>query len=78
MQIPFSILYSSSSVVPIAIFSFKVNNENTIAMCQICSRLTVKTPNDVNTSFDVFIVNVKNITHCSGVFIVYFEQVGAS
>ena len=40
---------------PAGIYSFKVNSENNINMYEICSKLTIKTPErrqyDVNTSF---------------------------
>ena len=43
---------------------FKVNNRNTRTICEICSKLTIKTP--------------ELCQRCrSGVFIVNFEQVNA-
>ena len=41
---------------------FKVNNENTKTMCEICSKLKAKTPERCQC-------------RCSGVFIVNFEQI---
>ena len=38
------------------------NNENTRAMLEICSKLTIKTPE-------------RRHRHCSGVFLVTFEQI---
>ena len=37
-------LATKSHGVPASIYWFKVNNENTRTMCQICSKLTIKTP----------------------------------
>ena len=46
---------------------FKVNNEN--AMCEICSKLTVKTPERRHWRRpDVFIVNSEHISHVVLVF----------
>ena len=47
---------------PVGIYLFKVNNENTGTMCEICSKLTIKTPEQCHWS-------------CSAVFIVNFEQI---
>ena len=41
------------------IYMFKVNNGNTRTMCEICSKLTIKTPE----RSDVFIVNFEQILH---------------
>ena len=40
---------------------FKVNNKNTRTRCEVCSKLTSKTPE-------------QHHCHCSGVFIVNFEH----
>ena len=57
---------------PPDIYLFKINNENTRTMCEICSKSTVKAPErrqclycKIGTDF----------TPCSGVSIVEFEQV---
>ena len=50
------------------IYMFKVNNRNTRARCEICSKLTIKT--------GVFIFNFKHISHLSFSF-VNFEHVNA-
>ena len=47
---------------PAGIYLFKVNNRNTRTRCEICSRLTIKTPE-------------RRHWHRSGVFIVNFELV---
>ena len=41
---------------PANIYLFKVNNRNNRKRCEICSKLTIKTPG-------VFIVNFKHISH---------------
>ena len=46
---------------------FKVNNTNTRTRCQICSKLTIKAPEQYHK------VNNKDIS--SGVFIVNFEYI---
>ena len=35
---------------PVGIYLFKVNNENIKIMCEICSKLTIKIPEDVNNA----------------------------
>ena len=50
------------------IYLFKVSNKNTSKRCEICSKLTIKTPG-------VFIINLE---HFLQVFIVVFEQVNLS
>ena len=47
--------------VPVGIYMFKVKNRNTRPRCEICSKLTVKTPEQSHW-------------RCSGVFIVNFEH----
>ena len=58
----------------------EVNNRNTRTRCEICSRLTIKTPERRHwhrwRRSGVFIVNYEHIT-CSSVSIVNFEQVNA-
>ena len=53
---------------------FKVNNRNTRTWCEICSKLTMKTPERRQAS----LLLTLNIFHTfSSVFIVNFEQVNA-
>ena len=64
------------------IYLFKVNNINTRRTCEICSKLTIKTPqqNQFRRS-GVFIFNCEYISHLyllSSVSIVDFEQVNVS
>ena len=55
----------------------EVNNRNTRTRCEICSRLTIQTPEQRHwRRSGVFIVNYEHITF-SSVSIVNFEQVNA-
>ena len=58
---------------------FKVNSENTRTMCEIHSKLKMKTPGQHQwRRSGVFIVNFEQIfAHYSGVFTAAFEQVKA-
>ena len=51
--------------IPVGNYMFKVNNRNTITRCEICSKLTIKTPE-------------RRYWRRSDVFIVNFEQVSAN
>ena len=59
---------------------FKVNNKNTGKRYEIFSKLTVKTPEQLQwRRSDVFIVDIKHVlTPFSSVSIVDFEQVNVS
>ena len=57
---------------------FKVNNESTKTICEIWSKLTIKTPKWRQRRFGVFIVNFEQIPHCSTVSFDNFEQDNAS
>ena len=51
------------------IYLFKVKNRNTEAMCEICPKLTIKTPERCHwRRSGVFIVNFKQILHLVLVF----------
>ena len=39
--------FSTFLFCPVGIYLFKVNNRNNSKMCEICLKLTVKTPNNV-------------------------------
>ena len=57
---------------------FKVNNRNTGTKCEICSKLTIKIPDQRHwRRSGVFVVNFERILLCSSVSIVNFEQVNA-
>ena len=59
------ICYHSKQMDPVSIYLFKVNNRNTTTRREICSKLTIKTPE-------------RHQWRRSGVLIVYFEQVNAN
>ena len=44
------------------IYLFKDNNRNTRKRCEICSKLTIKTPERRQRRSDVFIVNFEHIS----------------
>ena len=54
---------------PASIYLLKVNNTNTRARCETCSKLKVKTLERRLASFWFFIVNFENISHLVLVFI---------
>ena len=57
-------------------YLFKVNNRNTRTMREIGSKLTIKTTERCHWRRSVvFIANFEQVSHCSSVSIVDFEQV---
>ena len=55
---------------PAGIYLLKVNNKNTRTRCEICSKLTIKTPERRQwRRSGVFIVNFKRISHLVLVFL---------
>ena len=77
----------SPSFFPNGIYLFKVNNENAKTKSEICSKLTIMTPEwrqellkvALLTSFWWLYCQLwTDSTHCPCVFIVGFEQVNAS
>ena len=58
-----------SSYNPVGNYMFKVNNRNTRARCEICSKLTIKTPERRYWCSGVFIVNFEHILHVVLVFL---------
>ena len=63
-------LYSSSKVFSANFYLFKVNNRNTRKRCEICSKLTIKTPERRYWRRSaVFIVNFEHISHLFLVFL---------
>ena len=52
---------------PAGIYLLKVNNRNTRTRCEICSKLTIKTPERRRSG--VFIVNFDHISHLVLVFL---------
>ena len=62
---------------PAVIYLLKVNKRNTKTRCEICSKLTIKTPERRQwRRSGVFTVNLY-FTPCSSVSIVNFEHVNA-
>ena len=61
---------------PTNIYLVKVNNRNTKKKCEICSKLTIKTPE----RYGVFLGDFEHIyfTPFSSVFIIDFEQLNGS
>ena len=57
---------------------FKVNDRNTIARCEICSKLTIKTPERCDwRRFGSLLLTMNYFTPCANVSIVNFEQLNA-
>ena len=55
---------------PAAIYMLKVNNKNTRTRCEICSKLTIKTPEQHKwRRSDVFTVNFEHNSHIGLVFL---------
>ena len=74
----FCFTYSLTSLSnPAGNYLFIVNNRNTRTRCEICSKLTIKTPGRLHwRRSGVFIVNFEHIsTPCFSVSIVSFEHV---
>ena len=47
---------------PVGIYLLKVNNRNTRTRCEICSKLTTKTPEQHQWhNSDIFIVNLEHV-----------------
>ena len=69
--------YSGGKCLSVGIYLFKVSHGNTRAMCNICSKLTIKTPERRHLRRpDAFIVNFEHISHkMFSCFLVDFEQV---
>ena len=47
----------------------KANNRNTRTRCEICSKLTIKTPEQRRRRSGVFILNFEHISHLVLVFL---------
>ena len=71
------VFFSDSAIViwpsnefPAGIYLFKVNNRNTRTRCEICSKLTINTPERRQwRRSGVFIVNFEHISHLVLVFL---------
>ena len=58
------------SCYPAGIYLLKVNNRNTRAMCEICSKLTIKAPERRQWRHSgIIIVNFEHISHLVLVFL---------
>ena len=58
-----------TSISPAGIYLIKVNNRNTRARCEVCSKLIIKTPERRQWRHSgVFIVNFEHISHLVLVF----------
>ena len=68
-----TIIKNNNITFPVNIYLFKVNKRNTRKRCEICSKLTIKTPERRRSG--VFIVKFEHISHLFLVTIVEFEQV---
>ena len=63
-------IFLSDSAYPAGIYLFKVNNRNTRTRCEICSKLTINTPELRQwRRSGVFIVNFEHISHLVLVFL---------
>ena len=52
------------NILPAGNYMFKVNNKNTRTRCEICSKLTIKTPERRHwRRSGIFIVNFEHISH---------------
>ena len=64
-------------LVPVGNGMFKFNNRNTRTRCEICSKLTIKTPERRHWRL-ISHLPVSYFTPCSSVSIVNFEKVNAA
>ena len=65
-----SIRFVFETVFPAGIYLLKVNNRNTRTRCEICSKLTINTPERRHwPRSGVFIVNFEHISHLVLVFL---------
>ena len=57
-------------LIPAGIYLLRVSNRNTRTRCEICSKLTIKTPEQCQWCYSgVFIVNYEDISHLVLVFL---------
>ena len=61
--------HCQTSMIPAGIYSLKVNNRNNRTGCEICSKLTVKTPERRHWHRSGVFVNFKHISHLVLVFL---------
>ena len=72
----FQTILCSDSKIPAGIYLLKFNNRNTRARCEICSKLTIKTPErrDWRRS-GVSIVDFEHISHLALVFLLLTSNI---
>ena len=59
-----------TDALPAGNYMFKVNNRNTSTRCEICSKLTITTPEQRQwRRSGVFIINFEHITHLDILFL---------
>ena len=56
-------------MIPAGIYLFKVNNGNTKAMCKICSKLTINTPE--RRHWSCFVVSIVYLEHNANIVLVF-------
>ena len=67
----------NSTSNPAGNYMFKVKNRNTRIRCEICSKLTIKTPERRQwCRFGVFTVNFEHISHLILVFLLLTLSIG--
>ena len=57
--------------IPAGIYMLKVNNRNNRTRCEICSKLTIKTPEQRRRRSGVFMVNFEHISQLVLVFLLW-------
>ena len=63
-------LYTTNTIIPASIYLLEFNNKNTKTSCEVCSDLTIKTPERRQwRRSGVFIVNFDHILHLLLVFL---------
>ena len=55
--------------IPAGIYLLKISNRNTRKRCEICLKLTKKTPERRRRRSGLFIVNIEHILHLNLVFL---------
>ena len=64
------LMWFNNLMIPAGNYMFKVNNRNTRTRCEICSKLTIMSPERrYGRRYGVFIVNFEHISHLVLVFL---------
>ena len=69
LQFHSTLFFEATSRNPGGIYLFKINNANTRARCEICSKLTIKTEQSHWPHSGVFVFNFGYISHLALVFL---------